>query len=124
MNAARIFIALGAVFLALGVALGAASTHAAKHLPHPEAARLLQTAVTYQLVHGLGLVIVGALATSAASTWLVASGGLLAAGVLAFCGSLYVLAFTGTSLGLLAPTGGLAFMAGWLCLAIHALIPR
>jgi uncharacterized membrane protein YgdD (TMEM256/DUF423 family) len=28
---------------------------------------------------------------------------------------------TGRSAGLLAPAGGLAFIAGWLCLAVHAL---
>jgi uncharacterized membrane protein YgdD (TMEM256/DUF423 family) len=38
-----------------------------------------------------------------------------------FCGSLYVLTLTRLrGLGMLAPVGGLAFVAGWLCLAVSA----
>lgn len=118
---ARWLIGSGALVMALAVALGAFSAHAAKGAAHPEAARLLQTAVLYQLVHGLGLVLVGVLARNAASGWLAASGALLALGVLLFCGSLWYLAFTGKSPGPVAPIGGLAFIAGWLALAAHAL---
>jgi uncharacterized membrane protein YgdD (TMEM256/DUF423 family) len=118
---ARLFVVLGALILATGVALGALSAHAAKSAPHPEAARLLQTAVLYQLVHGLGLLAVGVLARlSAPSRWLPLAGGLLFAGVVAFCGSLYSLAFAAVSLGVLAPLGGSAFIAGWLALAFWA----
>ncbi|MBK8325166.1 MAG: DUF423 domain-containing protein [Betaproteobacteria bacterium] len=115
----------GALVLAGGVALGAVSAHAAKSAPHPEAARLLQTAVQYQLVHGLGLLAVGILARGAAPSRLLAtSGALLLAGIAAFCGSLYSLAFAAVSLGLLAPVGGAAFMAGWVVLALWALLER
>lgn len=107
--------------MALGVALGAYSAHAAKGAIHPEAARLLQTAVLYQLIHGLGIVAAGTLARSAPSKVLAAVGILHLAGVVAFCGSLYVLAFTGVSLGLVAPLGGAAFIAGWLALALYAI---
>jgi uncharacterized membrane protein YgdD (TMEM256/DUF423 family) len=118
---ARAFLVAGALVLAAGVALGAVGAHAAKSAPHPEAARLVQTAVLYQLVHGLGLVAVGALARQSAPSRLLAlAGGLLLAGVFAFCGSLYSLAFTTVSLGVLAPLGGSAFMAGWLALALWA----
>jgi uncharacterized membrane protein YgdD (TMEM256/DUF423 family) len=106
--------------MALAVALGAMSSHAAKGAVHPEAARLLQTAVLYQLVHGLGILAVGILARATPSRWLAAAGSLHLAGVVLFCGSLFVLAFTGASLGPAAPLGGLAFIAGWLALAIHA----
>ena len=50
--------------------------------------------------------------------------GLLLAGVALFCGSLWVLALAMHSLGPVAPIGGLAFIAGWLALAIHALRMR
>jgi uncharacterized membrane protein YgdD (TMEM256/DUF423 family) len=121
-GAARLFIVLGALVLAAGVALGAVSAHAANSAPHPEAARLLQTAVLYQLVHGLGLLAVGVLArVSAPSRLLALSGALLLVGILAFCGSLYSLAFAAVSLGVLAPIGGSAFMAGWVLLAVWAL---
>jgi uncharacterized membrane protein YgdD (TMEM256/DUF423 family) len=116
----RFFIAAGAVALAVGVALGAVGSHAAASAPHPEAARLIQTAVLYQLVHGLGLVLIGVLARAAgASRLLIVSGALMLGGLLAFCGSLYVLAFRAISLGT-APVGGTAFIAAWLALALWA----
>jgi len=117
---ARIFLGTGAFALALAVALGAYSAHAAKGAAHPDAARLLQTAVIYQLVHGLGIVACGILARQAASSWVVAAGTLHLAGITCFCGSLWWLAFTARSLGPIAPIGGLAFIAGWLALVAYA----
>lgn len=116
----RLLLACGAVLLALAVAMGAASSHAAGAAAHPDAPRLLQTAVLYQLVHGLGIVLVAALSRTRPCRWLAASGLLLLAGVVLFCGSLYFLAFTGRSPGPSAPLGGMAFIAGWLALAVHA----
>jgi len=118
---ARTFLTAGALAMALGVALGAYAAHAAKGAAHPDAARLLQSAVLYQLVHGLGVIAVAIVARTQASAWLAASGILLLAGIVLFCGALWILAMTGRSLGPVAPTGGMAFIAGWLCLAIHAL---
>ena len=118
---AKAFLFLGAAAMALGVAAGAFSAHAAKGAVHPEAARLLQTAVLYHLVNGLGIVAVAIVARGGTSAWLVASGVLLAVGIVLFCGALWILALTGRSMGPMAPTGGLAFIAGWVALAIHAL---
>ncbi len=121
----RVFLVAGAPVLAAGVALGASGAHAAKSAPHPEAVRLVQTAVLYQLVHGLGLLAIGLLARACAPSRLLASaGGFLLAGVLAFCGSLYSLAFASLSLGILAQAGGLSFAAGWLALAVWAIRTR
>jgi uncharacterized membrane protein YgdD (TMEM256/DUF423 family) len=117
----RGLVAAGALVLAAGVALGAVASHAAGRAPHPDAARLLQTAVLYQLVHGLALVLAGVLARFGASRWLAAAATAFGAGVLAFCGALYWLAFTGTSAGIVAPLGGTSFIAGWILLAVHAL---
>ena len=119
---AKTFLLLGAIAMALGVAGGAFSAHAAKAAAHPEAARLLHTAVLYQLVHGLGLVAVGLVARSGASPWLGAAGVLFAAGIVLFCGALWFLAITGRSPGPIAPVGGLAFIAGWIAFALHALL--
>jgi uncharacterized membrane protein YgdD (TMEM256/DUF423 family) len=106
--------------MALGIVAGAFSAHAARGAAHPDAARLLQSAVLYHLVNGLGIVAVGLAARWGTSTWLAAAGVLLLAGVLLFCGSLWILAMTGRSMGVMAPTGGLAFIAGWTALAVHA----
>ena len=46
------------------------------------------------------------------------AGWLFVAGIVIFSGSLYLMAFTGSRwLGAVTPLGGLAFLAGWLCLA-------
>ena len=119
---ARFLLAAGAIVMALAVIAGALSAHAAKGAAHPEASRLMQTAVLYAMVHGLGLLLLGALARPAASPWLLASGALLLAGVVLFCGSLGYLAMTGRSLGFVAPLGGIAFIAGWVTLAVYALL--
>jgi uncharacterized membrane protein YgdD (TMEM256/DUF423 family) len=112
----------GAIAMALGVILGALSAHAAKGAAHADAARLMQTAVLYMLVHGVGLLILGTLARPAASPWLLVSGLLLLAGMVLFCGSLWYLAATGRSLGPIAPVGGIAFIAGWIVLAVFVLL--
>ena len=118
---AKAFLVVGALVMALGVAAGAFSAHAAKGAVHPEAARLLQAAVLYHLVNGLGIVAVALVARGGTSAWLTASGVLLAVGIVLFCGALWVLAMSGRLLGPVAPAGGMAFIAGWICLAIHAL---
>jgi len=119
---ARFLLGSGALVMALGVILGALSAHASKGAAHADAQRLMQTAVLYQLVHGLGLLVIGTLARNAASMWLVAAGVLLVLGVLFFCGSLWYLALTSSSLGPIAPLGGLCFIAGWLALAAFAFL--
>ena len=119
---ARFFVVAGALALAAGVALGAIASHAAGRAPHPDAARLLNNAVLYQLVHGIGLVLAGALARSADTRWLRLSGAAFLLGIAAFCGALCFLAFTGISAGLLAPVGGTSFIVGWILLAVHALV--
>lgn len=118
---AKTFIVLGALAMALAVAAGAFSAHAAKGAAHPDAARLLQSAVLYHLVHGLALVAVGIIARGGTSAWLGAAGALFVVGILCFSGALWYLAITGRSAGLFPPTGGFAFIGGWLALAIHAL---
>ena len=123
-DAARLMLGGGALVMALGVVLGALSAHASKGAAHPEAARLMQTAVQYQLVHGLGIVLCGVIARNAVSTWVMAAGLLLLVGVVLFCGSLWWLALRNQSLGPIAPLGGIAFIAGWLALAIFAFVQR
>ncbi len=113
----RIILIAGALAMAAGVALGAYAAHAAKGAAHPEAARLMQTAVQYHLVHGLGILAIGALARSRPSMGLAIAAILLLAGIVLFCGALWYLAMTGKSPGFTAPAGGIAFIAGWLVLA-------
>jgi uncharacterized membrane protein YgdD (TMEM256/DUF423 family) len=117
---AKSLLVVGALVMAVAVALGAYSAHATRAALHPDAARLLQTAVLYQLVHGLGLLIAGVIARQGASRWLMATAILHSTGIVLFCVPLWVLALSGRSLGLAAPVGGMALIAGWVTLAIHA----
>ena len=116
----RLFTGGGALLLALAVVAGAYSAHAAKGAAHPEAARLLQTAVLYHLVHAMGILVAGVIARGGSSPWLAAAGLLHFAGIGLFCGSLWVLALTARSMGVAAPLGGMCFIVGWLALAVHA----
>jgi uncharacterized membrane protein YgdD (TMEM256/DUF423 family) len=62
---------------------------------------------------------VGWAATRWSSAWLNTSGWLFVAGIVIFSGSLYVMALSGARwLGAITPIGGIAFIAGWACLAL------
>jgi uncharacterized membrane protein YgdD (TMEM256/DUF423 family) len=51
--------------------------------------------------------------------WPSRSGWLFVVGTVLFSGSLYALALSGVRwLGAITPLGGLAFLLGWLCLAL------
>lgn len=115
--------AIGSVFLALAVALGAFGAHGLKDRLSEYALSVYEKAVFYHFIHALGLLIVslpfktGTL--SAAGTnrvcWL------LSIGIVVFSGSLYALAISGVRvLGAITPIGGIAFIAAWLMLAVEA----
>jgi len=122
-GAGKLFIVLGALLAALGVALGAYGAHALRARLAPEVLAVYQTAVQYHMWHALGLVGVGLLCNVLpANGWLRTSGWLLALGILLFSGSLYLLVMTGTRwLGAVTPVGGGAFIFGWLALALALL---
>lgn len=114
----RVFFVLGALLGALGVAAGAFGAHALKQRLSPEMLAVFETGVRYQLVHALALLVVAWAAAHWSGPWTFAAGWLFAAGVLLFSGSLYALALTGVRwIGAVTPLGGLAFIAGWLCMA-------
>jgi len=121
----RAFIAIGALSGCLAVAAGAFGAHALRARLAPEMLDVFQTGVTYEMYHALGLVGVGILLarfSSEGSVWLSAAGWLFIAGSILFSGSLYLLALTGTLwLGAITPLGGVAFLLGWLALAIGVL---
>ena len=117
----RIFFVLGSVFALVGVAAGAFGAHALRGVVAPDLTAVFETGVRYQLVHALALLA----AAGAAARWPgrapTAAGALFVVGIVLFSGSLYLLALTGARmLGAVAPFGGVAFIAGWACLAWSA----
>jgi uncharacterized membrane protein YgdD (TMEM256/DUF423 family) len=119
----KAFFLLGALLAALAVALGAFGAHALKARLPTERQETFETGVRYQMYHSLGLL----LAAFAAGRWPgsnlpAIAGWLFLAGIFLFSGSLYTLVLGEKRwLGAITPFGGLAFIAGWLCLAVAAL---
>ncbi|MBS4062960.1 MAG: DUF423 domain-containing protein [Chitinophagaceae bacterium] len=117
------FLKIAFVLGALGVALGAFGAHALKEQLEAQQLQTYQTAVQYQLYHVFALAVAGLLQFSFPSKWLTNAGYLFVAGIILFSGSLYAMSFLkaagikGVSwLGAITPLGGVAFIAGWLCL--------
>ena len=120
----RRFFGLGALLALAGVAAGAFGAHGLKARLTPEMLTVFETAVRYQLVHALALLAVAWAVTRWPGRTTMAAGVLFISGIVLFSGSLYWLALSGTrSVGLITPVGGIAFMAGWACLAWSALRP-
>jgi uncharacterized membrane protein YgdD (TMEM256/DUF423 family) len=116
---ARRFCQLAALLLALATLMGAVGAHALQPSLGAERYGVLQTAVHYQFFHALGLLILGVLLDRRPVRALRAAAWLLFAGVLLFCGSLYLLlAGAPRMLGVLTPIGGLALIAGWIVAAV------
>ena len=113
----RFFGIVGSLSLFLSVALGAFGAHALRDQLSDRMREVFETAVRYQLVHSIMILIVGVLA--ARGVFFQYAGWLYIAGIILFSGSLYLLAVTNIrALGIITPLGGLAFLAGHLLLLI------
>ncbi|MCR9277973.1 MAG: DUF423 domain-containing protein [Pseudomonadaceae bacterium] len=112
---------IGALYGGLGVVLGAFGAHALKARLEPAMLATWDTAVLYQLVHGLALLLVALIARTSTLPGLSVAMWSFAIGVLLFSGSLYVLALGGPRwLGPVTPLGGVAFIVGWLAIVVAA----
>ena len=118
----RLFMVIAALSGALSVALGAFGAHALEARLSAEFLHTFETGVRYQFYHTLALLaVVVAIVRWPASNLPVIAGWLFIAGIVVFSGSLYLLVMTGTRwLGAITPIGGVAFIAGWLLLALAA----
>lgn len=115
----RTLVIAGALCLLAGVGAGAFGAHALKRMLSVDMLQIWQTAVLYQLIHGLGMLAVAALAVRFHAPLLSWAGTLMFAGIILFSGSLYVLALTGTKwLGAVTPIGGTLFIIGWALVAM------
>ena len=117
----RRFLQLGALSGFIGVAAGAFGAHALRSRIDADLLAVFETGARYQMYHALALIAAAWASTRWPGTLTTAAGWCFATGTLLFSGSLYALALTGVrSLGAVTPLGGVAFLAGWLCLALAA----
>ncbi len=118
----RTFLALGAISAAISVAAGAFGAHALKARLSPDLLAVFETGARYEMYHAVGLALAAWAAArfpGAAAAW---AGWLFVLGTVLFSGSLYALALSGVrALGAVTPFGGVAFIAGWIALAVAAL---
>ncbi|CUS49337.1 MAG: putative small membrane protein [Idiomarinaceae bacterium HL-53] len=123
MPVVKTFLFIGALILALGVVFGAFGAHALRNQVAESALATWQTAVLYQLVHGLGLLAVALLLFHFPNLkGLVFVGASMLIGTLLFSGSLYGLVLTEWRwLGPITPIGGLFFILAWFSLAYTVL---
>jgi uncharacterized membrane protein YgdD (TMEM256/DUF423 family) len=119
----QLFFLVGSLSGGMAVALGAFGAHALKARLTPDLLTTFETGVRYQMYHALAMLAVALAMTRAATTSLLnVAGWLFVVGTLLFSGSLYLLCLANKRwLGAITPFGGLAFIAGWVCLALAAL---
>ena len=116
----RIFLTIASMFGGIAVVFGAFASHALKDRLSANSLSIWETGTKYQMYHALALILVAILVSRFPdSILLMVAGYAFIAGVFIFSGSLYALTLTGIKwLGAITPIGGLAFIIGWLCLAL------
>ena len=118
----RFFFAAGALSAFTGVAAGAFGAHALKAKVTSDMLAVFEVGVRYQMYHAFALIACAWAMTKWPGALVTASGWLFIAGTLVFSGSLYALSLSGIRwLGAITPLGGLALLAGWLCLGVAAM---
>jgi len=114
----------GAISGFIAVAAGAFGAHALKARLTPELLQVFETGARYQMYHALALLAAAVLAADPANRAAVWAGRLFLLGSVLFSGSLYALALSGIGrFGVITPFGGVAFLGGWLALALAARRP-
>ena len=118
----RIWLIAAAINGFLAVAAGAIGAHALKSRITEDALAIFETAARYQMWHALALFAVAWLAAMVSDrTVLTVAGWAFIAGIVLFCGTLYLISIFGARpLAPLAPLGGAAFLIGWAALALAA----
>jgi uncharacterized membrane protein YgdD (TMEM256/DUF423 family) len=120
----RFLLIFGALVGAVAVGMAAAAAHALPARLDARSLAMVNSAVQMQGWHALALVLTAVWCLRAGPSALMlahCAGIAFAAGVLLFCGSIYLIVFAGIRLGPTAPTGGICLMAGWVLLALSAL---
>ncbi|WP_336273461.1 DUF423 domain-containing protein [Vreelandella indica] len=120
----KVWWCIAALSGAMMVMLGAYAAHGLAARTTEVMVSAVETGVRYQAWHTLAIMIVlvwRRVHPLAGQRWVLA---LWSVGVVCFSGSLYLMALAGLSLGIVTPIGGVLLMAGWLALAVVALMAK
>ena len=119
----KVAVVFAALSGALAVTLGAFGAHGLRGKIEPRLMETFQTAVEYQMIHSVALLMVALIISHfGRSLALDISIYAFVGGIILFSGSLYGLALTELRwLGPVTPLGGLFFIVGWLALAVGGL---
>src|SRR5690348_6735949 len=116
----RFWLAVAALNGACAVVLGAIGAHGLGGNTTDAARAIYATAVRYHFIHSLALLgtaLFYPYFAVAGRGWLTIAGLAFLAGILLFCGGLYVFSAMSIAVGArLAPVGGTLFIIGWLAL--------
>jgi uncharacterized membrane protein YgdD (TMEM256/DUF423 family) len=113
------FFRIGAASAFIAVAAGAFGAHALRARLDLGMLAAFETGARYQMYHALALMGVAWAGTRWPGRLISAAGWGFVAGTVLFSGSLYAMALTGQrAFGAITPLGGVAFLTGWLCLAL------
>ncbi|MEJ2753191.1 MAG: DUF423 domain-containing protein [Candidatus Promineifilaceae bacterium] len=119
----RTLVLIGSIVMFIAVGAGAFGAHGLSgyFMNYPDLRGTYETAVQYQMIHGIAIFIAAWMATRYDPTFASWAGYLFLLGMVLFSGSLYLLVFTRTTwFGAITPLGGVAFLAGWVLLALAA----
>lgn len=118
----RRYTRIGSVAAGLSVAIGAFGAHILEDMLTAERLATFETGVQYHMIHALALILIAILADKLGDQKKVQwAARLILTGIIVFSGSLYLLCLTGfTKLGAITPIGGVAFIGGWIMLALAA----
>jgi uncharacterized membrane protein YgdD (TMEM256/DUF423 family) len=118
----KLFMLLGSLNMFIAVALGAFGAHGLKSRLSEEMMSIYQTGNHYHMIHSLGLLLMALFYDRFNGIGLVNwAGWAIFIGIIIFSGSLYLLSTSGLRwLGAITPIGGLAFILGWILLALAA----
>ena len=120
LNTINLIIATGAFNAFIAVAAGAFAAHGLKNMLGIEYIATFKTAADYQMMHGIGLILIGLLNKQETNRCNIAAAAFMFVGIILFSGSLYLLALTDTKwLGMITPFGGLCFLIAWLTLGFN-----
>jgi uncharacterized membrane protein YgdD (TMEM256/DUF423 family) len=119
-----LFIAFAGISGVTATVMASFATHGLDPATHAHEIDLIHIGVQMDYVHLLAMLGVAALAALGRlhASWATAAQWLFLAGGMLFAGTLYLLGLGLPALSASVPVGGMAYILGWVCLTVAALL--